>query len=78
MTEIQRNRETEREKTNQVFKTIISCVGMVWFIWFYGISTIVAYLMLHFLYTDSLLMHTLEITFLNKPELICLHISKYL
>ena len=42
-------------------------------VWFYGISSIVGYLMpnpLHAYY--DLQMHGFYITFLNKPELICL------
>ena len=47
---------------------------LVWFglVWFYGISTIVGYLMPNPFYTYIKYMiskHILKITFLNKPEL---------
>ena len=39
-------------------------------LWFYGISTIVGYLMLNPVYTYMICKHILLITFLNEPELI--------
>ena len=55
--------------------------GKIGLVWFYGISTIVGYLMPNPFYTYKIYVickHILQITFLNEPELIFfLHVVKW-
>ena len=56
-------------------------INLVWFSWVYDISTVVGNLMLYiyiYIYIYIICKQMILRKILNKPELICLHIVKWL